>query len=105
MIDLFGFDLANFFLKGFGNFLVSISISLVKLIILNLLVRYKYENNTVMDVSSPDASSPLNYQLYGNGKIGVDAPSRGTQNQLLERQVLFFSTSSFCVLIYLLGFV
>uniref|UniRef100_A0A2N9HUS9 AUGMIN subunit 5 n=1 Tax=Fagus sylvatica TaxID=28930 RepID=A0A2N9HUS9_FAGSY len=46
---------------------------------------YKYENNTVMDVSSPDVSSPLHYQLYGNGKIG-DAPSSGTQNQLLERQ-------------------
>ncbi|KAJ0042915.1 hypothetical protein Pint_18940 [Pistacia integerrima] len=49
-------------------------------------LRYKYENNTVMDVSSPDVSSPLNYQLYGNGKIGGDASSRGTQNQLLERQ-------------------
>ncbi|GMY12840.1 AUGMIN subunit 5-like [Fagus crenata] len=48
-------------------------------------LRYKYENNTVMDVSSPDVSSPLHYQLYGNGKIG-DAPSSGTQNQLLERQ-------------------
>ncbi|CAN6702332.1 unnamed protein product [Malus baccata var. baccata] len=47
-------------------------------------LRYKYENNRVMDVSSPDVSSPLHYQLYGNGKIGVDAPSRGTQ--LLERQ-------------------
>lgn len=40
-----------------------------------------------MDVSSPDVSSPLNYQLYGNGKIGMDASSKGTQNQLLERQV------------------
>ncbi|OMP03704.1 hypothetical protein COLO4_10252 [Corchorus olitorius] len=49
-------------------------------------LRYKYENNTVMDVSSPDVSSPLNYQLYGNGKIGKDVSSRGTQNQLLERQ-------------------
>ncbi|XP_050380950.1 AUGMIN subunit 5 [Argentina anserina] len=47
-------------------------------------LRYKYENNRVVDVSSPDVSSPLHYQLYGNGKIGVDAPSRGTQ--LLERQ-------------------
>ncbi|XP_068334446.1 AUGMIN subunit 5-like [Pyrus communis] len=47
-------------------------------------LRYKYENNRVMDVSSPDVSSPLHYQLYGNGKIGADAPSRGTQ--LLERQ-------------------
>ncbi|KAI6700436.1 hypothetical protein NL676_014760 [Syzygium grande] len=50
------------------------------------ILRYKYENNRVMDVSSPDANSPLNYQFYGNGKIGVDASSRGTQNQLLERQ-------------------
>ncbi|KAK4765978.1 hypothetical protein SAY87_007620 [Trapa incisa] len=49
-------------------------------------LRYKYENNRVMDASSPDVSSPLNYQLYGNGKIGGDVPSRGTQNQLLERQ-------------------
>ncbi|KAK6266727.1 hypothetical protein QUC31_017564 [Theobroma cacao] len=50
------------------------------------ILRYKYENDRVMDVSSPDVSSPLNYQLYGNGKIGKDVPSRGTQNQLLERQ-------------------
>ncbi|KAK9272663.1 hypothetical protein L1049_003039 [Liquidambar formosana] len=50
------------------------------------ILRYKYENNRVMDVSSPDVSSPLQYQLYGNGKIGIDVPSRGTQNQLLERQ-------------------
>ncbi|KAL4376561.1 hypothetical protein GQ457_02G006050 [Hibiscus cannabinus] len=42
-------------------------------------LRYKYENNRVMDVSSPDVSSPLNYQLHGNGKIGMD-------DQLLERQ-------------------
>ncbi|KAJ7974268.1 AUGMIN subunit 5 [Quillaja saponaria] len=49
-------------------------------------LRYKYENNTVMDVSSPDVSSSLQYQLYGNGKLGVDVPSRGSQNQLLERQ-------------------
>ncbi|KAG2715418.1 hypothetical protein I3843_03G077600 [Carya illinoinensis] len=49
-------------------------------------LRYKYENNTVMDVSSPDVNSALHYQLYGNGKIGGDIPSRGTQNQLLERQ-------------------
>lgn len=66
----------------------------MKLTILNFFVRYKYENNTVMDVSSSDATSPLNYQLYGNGKIGVEASSRGTQNQLLERQVLFFFKSS-----------
>ncbi|KAK7295538.1 hypothetical protein RJT34_18448 [Clitoria ternatea] len=49
-------------------------------------LRYKYENNIVMDVSSSDGSSPLQYQLYGNGKIGVDVPPGGSQNQLLERQ-------------------
>ena len=53
------------------------------------LNRYKYENNRVMEASSPDMSSPLQYQLYNNGKIGIDASSRGTQNQLLERQVFF----------------
>ena len=57
--------------------------------------RYKYENNRVMDISSPDVSSPLQYQLYGNGKIGSDVPSKGTQNQLLERQVIFVFISSF----------
>lgn len=58
------------------------------IIILIFSIRYKYENNRVMDTSS-DVSSPLQYHLYGNGKIGVDVPSRGTQNQLLERQVFF----------------
>ncbi|KAE9605021.1 putative HAUS augmin-like complex subunit 5 [Lupinus albus] len=46
-------------------------------------LRYKYENNIVMDISSSDGSSPL---LYGNGKIGVDVAPGGSQNQLLERQ-------------------
>nr|GMD49836.1 AUGMIN subunit 5 [Ipomoea batatas]GMD58726.1 AUGMIN subunit 5 [Ipomoea batatas] len=50
------------------------------------MLRYKYENNRVMDASTSDVNSPLQYQLYGNGKIGGDAPSRGNQNQLLERQ-------------------
>ncbi|XP_076885173.1 AUGMIN subunit 5-like [Bidens hawaiensis] len=49
-------------------------------------LRYKYENNRVMHDSSPDVNSPLPFQLYGNGKSGIDTPSRGTQNQLLERQ-------------------
>ncbi|KAK7394363.1 hypothetical protein VNO78_14888 [Psophocarpus tetragonolobus] len=49
-------------------------------------LRYKYENNIIMDVSSSDGSSPLQYQLYGNGKIGVDVPPGGSQNQLLDRQ-------------------
>ncbi|KAG5010247.1 hypothetical protein JHK87_018762 [Glycine soja] len=48
-------------------------------------IGYKYENNIVMDVSSSDGSSPLQYQLYGNGKIGVDVPPGGSQNQLLDR--------------------
>ncbi|KAK4477540.1 hypothetical protein RD792_016769 [Penstemon davidsonii] len=47
---------------------------------------YKYENNTIIEASSPDVSSPLQYHLYGNGKLGGDVPSRGTENQLLERQ-------------------
>ncbi|KAI3503213.1 hypothetical protein L1887_31651 [Cichorium endivia] len=47
-------------------------------------LRYKYENNRVMHDSSPDVNSPLPFQVYG--KIGVDMPSKGTQNQLLERQ-------------------
>ncbi|CAK7335309.1 unnamed protein product [Dovyalis caffra] len=50
------------------------------------LLRYKYENNRVMDVSSTDTNSPLHHQLYGNGTIGTDVPYRGSQNQLLERQ-------------------
>ncbi|KAL5563220.1 hypothetical protein UlMin_032967 [Ulmus minor] len=48
--------------------------------------RYKYESNQVIDVSSPNVSSPVHYQLYGNGKMGIDVPSKGSQNQLLERQ-------------------
>ncbi|KAI3677440.1 hypothetical protein L2E82_51727 [Cichorium intybus] len=48
------------------------------------MLRYKYENNRVMHDSSPDVNSPLPFQVYG--KIGVDMPSKGTQNQLLERQ-------------------
>lgn len=67
------------------------------------LTRYKYENNRVMDASSSDISSPLQYQLYGNGNgngnIGGDVPLRGTQNQLLERQVscLYLHIIFFCI--------
>ncbi|XP_010928500.1 AUGMIN subunit 5 isoform X1 [Elaeis guineensis] len=50
------------------------------------LLRYKYENDRVTDAASPDASSPLPYQVYGNGKIGTDLSTKGTYNQLLERQ-------------------
>lgn len=63
--------------------------------VLHNLIRYKYENNRVTDVSSSDVNSPLHYELYGNGKIGGDVPSKGSQNQLLERQVLFFINWSF----------
>ncbi|KAI3501670.1 hypothetical protein L1887_29622 [Cichorium endivia] len=48
------------------------------------ILRYKYENNKVMHDYFPDVNSPLPFQVYG--KIGVDMPSKGTQNQLLERK-------------------
>ncbi|MCZ8632031.1 MAG: hypothetical protein N7Q72_02075, partial [Spiroplasma sp. Tabriz.8] len=38
---------------------------------------------------SSDASSLLHYPIYGNGTTRVDASSKGTQNKLLERQVIF----------------
>ncbi|KAI3884277.1 hypothetical protein MKX03_017117 [Papaver bracteatum] len=50
------------------------------------LLRYKYENNRVMDALSLDATSQLHSQLYDPGKIGIDVPSKGTHSQLLERQ-------------------
>ncbi|XP_047049873.1 AUGMIN subunit 5-like [Lolium rigidum] len=50
------------------------------------LLRYKYENEQVIDAASTDASSPLPYQVYGNGKIGSELSTRGTYDQLLERQ-------------------
>ncbi|KAK9700259.1 hypothetical protein RND81_08G227600 [Saponaria officinalis] len=49
-------------------------------------LRYKFENERVLDASSPDVTAPLHYQLYGNGKVGADLPSKGSENQLLERQ-------------------
>ncbi|KAL0343761.1 UNVERIFIED_CONTAM: AUGMIN subunit [Sesamum angustifolium] len=49
-------------------------------------LRYKYENNTVIEASSPDVSSPLQYHLCGYGKPGGHAPAKGTEYQLLERQ-------------------
>lgn len=57
------------------------------------LSRYKYENDRVVDAASPDASSPLPYQVYGNGKAGTNLSTKGTYNQLLERQVNSFSCS------------
>ncbi|KAF0915528.1 hypothetical protein E2562_036681 [Oryza meyeriana var. granulata] len=50
------------------------------------LLRYKYENEQVIDAASTDASSPLPYQVYGNGKSGSELSTRGTYDQLLERQ-------------------
>ncbi|KAK1312956.1 hypothetical protein QJS10_CPA06g01782 [Acorus calamus] len=50
------------------------------------LLRYRYEDNKVMDVASPDVSSPLQYPVYGSGKIGFDIFTKGTHNQILERQ-------------------
>lgn len=50
------------------------------------LLRYKYESGQVVDVASPDVSSPLPYQVYGNGKSGNNLPTKGNYNQLLERQ-------------------
>lgn len=50
------------------------------------LLRYKYENNRVMDASSPDASSQLQYSMYEHGEIGINFPAKGTHNQLFERQ-------------------
>lgn len=49
-------------------------------------LRFKYENDRVMDAASTDVSSPLQYQLCGTEKAGTEMPSRGSQNQLLERQ-------------------
>lgn len=50
------------------------------------LLRYKYENDMVLDAASPDSSSPLPYQVYGNSKVGTEIPTKGTYDQLLERQ-------------------
>jgi hypothetical protein len=53
-----------------------------------LFLRYKYENEQVIDAASTDASSPLPYQVYGNGNTGSQLSTRGTYDQLLERQVV-----------------
>ncbi|ERN11754.1 AUGMIN subunit 5 isoform X1 [Amborella trichopoda] len=50
------------------------------------LLRYKFENNRVTDAASPDGSSHLQFQVYGNGKLGIDVSTKGKHNQLLERQ-------------------
>lgn len=49
------------------------------------LLRFKYENSRVTD-GSPDTRSPLQYQIYSDGKGGSDLSIKGTSNQLLERQ-------------------
>jgi hypothetical protein len=63
-----------------------------------IFLRYKYENEQVIDAASTDASSPLPYQVYGNGKTGSQLSTRGTYDQLLERQVV-----AFLVFVYLLS--
>ncbi|PKA66335.1 hypothetical protein AXF42_Ash007032 [Apostasia shenzhenica] len=50
------------------------------------LLRYKYENDQVIDAASPDASSPFPYQVYGSPRSGINLATKGTYNQLLERQ-------------------
>ncbi|KAK4486605.1 hypothetical protein RD792_006856 [Penstemon davidsonii] len=45
-------------------------------------LRYNHDNNTIIEASSPDVSSLLQYHLYGNGKLG----GGGIGNQLRERQ-------------------
>ncbi|KAI3808628.1 hypothetical protein L1987_24584 [Smallanthus sonchifolius] len=52
------------------------------------ILRYKYENNRIID-ASPDLGSPVPIQLYGNGNNDLDMPSKGTQYQRLERQASF----------------
>ena len=81
------FYLCKYLLVKFLGCLFGLNAPCIRSKLFNIFIRYKYENNRVMDVSSPDVSSPLNYQLFGNGNIGMEVPSRGTQNQLLERQV------------------
>ncbi|KAJ0732308.1 putative HAUS augmin-like complex subunit 5 [Helianthus annuus] len=44
------------------------------------ILRYKYENNRLID-ASPDLGSQFPLQLYGNGNNGLDMPSKGTQYQ------------------------
>nr|XP_043634986.1 AUGMIN subunit 5-like [Erigeron canadensis] len=48
-------------------------------------LRYKYENNRLMD-ASPDLGSPLQLQLYGNGNNGIDMSSKGTRYLQFQRQ-------------------
>ncbi|KAL2241604.1 UNVERIFIED_CONTAM: AUGMIN subunit 5, partial [Sesamum indicum] len=80
------------FCGGFIPFIISMSVQNVKLLSGPFPcfgasgAKYKYENNTVIEASSPDVSSPLQYHLCGYGKPGGDTPARGTEYQLLERQ-------------------
>jgi hypothetical protein len=53
------------------------------------LCRYKYENNRIMDASSPDGSSYSQSRSNGNNKLGTDTSNKGTYKQLRERQVIF----------------
>lgn len=49
-------------------------------------LRYKYENNRIMDASSPDGSSYAQGRSNGNNKLGTDPSNKGTYKQLRERQ-------------------
>ncbi|KAL5723269.1 hypothetical protein ACHQM5_006686 [Ranunculus cassubicifolius] len=61
-------------------------LSMTSYLFQNIGFLYKFENNRVTDASSPDASSQLQYSLYDHGEIGIAFPSKGTHNQLFERQ-------------------
>ncbi|CAA6660220.1 unnamed protein product [Spirodela intermedia] len=51
-------------------------------------LRFKYENDRIVDVASLDASSHLEYQVYANGKSESDFSSKGIWSQLLERELI-----------------
>ncbi|KAG2278729.1 hypothetical protein Bca52824_061284 [Brassica carinata] len=48
-------------------------------------LRYKSENNRVMEISSSDVSSPLSYQFNGNGKIARGYSFKGSNNQCVKQ--------------------
>eukprot|EP00252_Welwitschia_mirabilis_P020836 TRINITY_DN5196_c0_g1_i1.p1 TRINITY_DN5196_c0_g1~~TRINITY_DN5196_c0_g1_i1.p1 ORF type:complete len:683 (-),score=164.85 TRINITY_DN5196_c0_g1_i1:20-2068(-) len=48
-------------------------------------LRYKYENNRIMDASSPDGNSYA-CRSNGNNKLGAEVCNKGTHKQISERQ-------------------
>ncbi|XP_078434794.1 HAUS augmin-like complex subunit isoform X2 [Wolffia australiana] len=50
------------------------------------LLRFKYEDDRIVDVTSPDSSSQLKYQVYGSGKLESDFSTKGIWNQLLDKE-------------------